>query len=161
MKCPGSNIQPIGILRFQDGTGPADQVTLTTSEMPLPDAGSQYQAWLIGDDGEQRVSLGIITFDAGGRGSLSFVDPQGQICLACIMDLRLLWNLIRMAIPFLRTQLLIDVILPTSGFMHVRHVLYEYNDNAEPNWLHPWIAHRYQSGQQHGAGNARGLPIQG
>jgi eukaryotic-like serine/threonine-protein kinase len=47
MGTAGANAVPltdpssVGILRFQDGTAPADQATLTITDMPLPDAGSQ------------------------------------------------------------------------------------------------------------------------
>src|SRR5688500_6200419 len=52
--------ESIGLLRFQDGTAPADQVTISTTSMEPPPQGSQYQAWLIEDDGEQRIPLGKI-----------------------------------------------------------------------------------------------------
>ena len=70
--------EPVGLLRFQDGTALADQVTISTSSMALPPQGSQYEAWLIEDDGEQRFSIGTINFDAENRGSLLFVDGDGQ-----------------------------------------------------------------------------------
>ena len=60
--------EPIGLLRFQDGTAPADQVTLSTSSMPLPPEGSQYEAWLIHEDEEQRLPLGPIAFDTENKG---------------------------------------------------------------------------------------------
>jgi hypothetical protein len=67
-----------GRLRFQDGTAPADQVTISTSSLEAPPQGSQYEAWLIQDDGEQRISLGVIAFDQPNQGSLDFVDDEGQ-----------------------------------------------------------------------------------
>src|SRR6185503_9855686 len=101
------------------------QVTLTTSEMPLPDSGSQYQAWLIGDDGEQRVSLGSIAFDAEGRGSLSFVDPQGQNLLGIYHGLEITLEPDPDGNPIPSNTIAYKVTLPTNGFMHVRHVLYQ------------------------------------
>ncbi len=64
----------VGLLRFQDGTAPADQVTISTSSLEAPPQGSQYEAWLIQDDGEQRISIGVIAFDQQNQGSLAFVD---------------------------------------------------------------------------------------
>ena len=68
----------VGLLRFQDGTAPGDQVTISTSGLEAPPQGSQYQAWLIQDDGEQRISIGIIAFDQQNQGSLDFVAGDGQ-----------------------------------------------------------------------------------
>ena len=46
--------------------------------MEAPPQGSQYEAWLIQDDGEQRISIGVIAFDQQNQGSLAFVDGEGQ-----------------------------------------------------------------------------------
>src|SRR5215207_2925634 len=75
---PVDAVNPVGLLRFQDGTAPADKVTLSSSSMPLPPEGTQYEAWLIQDDAEQRISLGTIAFDEENKGSLSFVDGAGR-----------------------------------------------------------------------------------
>jgi len=123
--------EPIGLLRFQDGTGPADQITLTTSDMPLPAAGSQYEAWLIEDDGEQRVSLGILTFDAEGHGSLSFVDPQGRNLLGMYHGLEITVEPDPDGNPIPSNTAAYQVSLPATGFMHVRHLLYSFS--ATPN----------------------------
>src|SRR5688500_14788630 len=68
----------VGRLRFQDGTALADQVTISTSSLEAPPQGTQYEAWLIQDDGEQRISMGTIAFDPQNQGSLAFVDRAGQ-----------------------------------------------------------------------------------
>ena len=125
--------EPIGVLRFQDGTAPADQVTLTTSGMPLPAAGSQYEAWLIEDVAEQRVSLGIIKFDADGRGSLSFVDPQGRNLLGMYQGLEITVEPDPDSNPNPSSTVVYGVTLPPDGFMHVRHVLYSFDDT--PNQI--------------------------
>jgi hypothetical protein len=122
---------PIGVLRFQDGTAPADQVTLTTSSMPLPLAGSQYEAWLIEDDGEQRISLGIITFDESGKGSLAFVDPQGRNLLGMYHGVEITIEPNGDSNPIPSNDVAFAVSLPSSGFTHVRHLLYAFS--ATPN----------------------------
>jgi len=123
----------IGVLRFQDGTAPADQVTLSTSGMPLPPAGSQYEAWLIEDDAEQRVSLGIIGFDAEGNGSLSFVDPQGGNLLGMYQGLEITVEPTPDNNPNPSNNVAYAVHLPPNGFMHVRHLLYSFSDT--PNQI--------------------------
>jgi serine/threonine protein kinase len=128
---PGNDVEPAGVLRFQDGTAPADQVTLSTSSLPLPAAGSQYEAWLIEDGGEQRVSLGLIQFDADGRGSLTFVDPQGRNLLGMYHGVEITEEPGQDNNPIPSNIVISSATLPPGGFMHVRHLLYSFD--ATPN----------------------------
>jgi hypothetical protein len=128
---PNNDVEPAGVLRFQDGTAPADQVTLSTSSLPLPAAGSQYEAWLIEDSGEQRVSLGLIQFDADGRGSLTFVDPQGRNLLGMYHGLEITEEPGQDNNPIPSNIVISSATLPPGGFMHVRHLLYSFD--ATPN----------------------------
>lgn len=121
------NSAPVGVLRFQDGTAPADQVTLITSGMPLPAAGSVYEAWLIEDDTEQRVSLGDVSFDTDGRGSLSFVDPQGRNLIGMYQGLEITVEPNPDANPNPSQNVAYQVNLPSTGFMHVRHLLFSFS----------------------------------
>ncbi len=130
---PAEAAAPIGVLRFQDGTAPADQVTLSTSGMPLPPVGSQYEVWLIEDDAEQRVSLGIINFDAEGNGSVSFVDPQGRNLLGMYEGLEVTVEPNPDNNPNPSNNVAYTVHLPPIGFMHVRHLLYSFT--GTPNQI--------------------------
>jgi serine/threonine protein kinase len=126
---PSEAADPIGLLRFQDGTAPADQVTFSTSSLPPPD-GSQYEAWLIQDDGEQRISLGTIAFDSEGNGSLSYVDGAGRNLIGTYSALQITvepddGN------PNSSNDIAFSVRLPQSGFTHVRHLLSAFS--ATPN----------------------------
>ena len=64
-----------GVLQFQDGSSIADQALLTAYALLAPPADSQYEVWLV--NGSERLSLGILTLDASGRGELKFKDEQG------------------------------------------------------------------------------------
>lgn len=128
---PVDNAPPLGVLRFQDGTAPADQVTLTTSSMPLPPAGSQYEAWLIEDDSEQRISLGFITFDQDRGGSLTFVDPQGRNLLGMYRGVEITVEPSPDGNPIPSNDIAFAVSLPSGGLTHVRHLLYAFS--ATPN----------------------------
>ena len=118
--------EPIGLLRFQDGTAPADKVTLSTSSMPQPPEGNQYEAWLIQDDGEQRISLGTIAFDAENKGSLSFVDGSGRNLIG-------LYSALEITVepndgnPNSSNNIAFSVRLPQSGLTHVRHLLSSFS----------------------------------
>ena len=137
LETPGGNVdpgivpltdsEPVGVLRFQDGTAPADQITLSTSSLPLPPDGNQYEAWLIEDDGEQRVSLGRLNFDSQGRGSLTFVDPQGRNLLGMYQGLEITVEPDPDNNPIPSNIVASSASLPTGGFTHVRHLLYSFN----------------------------------
>jgi hypothetical protein len=101
--------------------------------MPLPPAGSQYEAWLLEDDAEQLVSLGIIGFDAEGNGSLSFVDPQGRNLLGMYQGLEVTVEPNPDNNPNPSNNVAYTVHLPPNGFMHVRHLLYSFTDT--PNQI--------------------------
>ncbi|MGZ9226907.1 MAG: serine/threonine protein kinase, partial [Anaerolineales bacterium] len=135
---PGSTTDPnvvappgaetaVGLLRFQDGTAPADQVTISTANMELPPEGSQYEAWLIQDDGEQRISLGAIDFDQQNRGSLAFVDGQGQNLLGKYISLEITMEPDPDPSPNSSNEVAFSASLPPDGFTHVRHLLFSFN----------------------------------
>ena len=114
----------VGLLRFQDGTAPADQITISTSSMKPPPQGSQYEAWLIQDDGEQRTSLGIISFDQQNNGSLTFVDRQGQNLLGKYMGLEITKEPNPDPSRNSSNEVVYSASLPPKGFTHVRHLLF-------------------------------------
>jgi serine/threonine protein kinase len=77
---PTVSLGPTGVLQFHDGTGVLDRATLIADAMPAPPAGSQYEVWLV--SGGERLSLGILSVDGEGRGSLIFDNPQAKNLLA-------------------------------------------------------------------------------
>ncbi|MEP7135101.1 MAG: protein kinase [Chloroflexota bacterium] len=119
--------EPVGLLRFQDGTGPANQVTLTTSGMALPPEGRQYQAWLIEDNGEQRISIGILNFDQEQKGTLTYVDSQGRNLIGIYNTLEITTEPNPDNSPNPSSAVAFSVTLPNSGFMHVRHLLFTFD----------------------------------
>ncbi len=122
---------PIGLLRFQDGTAPADKVTITTTGMPLPPQGTQYQAWLIEDDGEQRIGIGLINFDQDNKGSLTFTDKEGRNLVGQYHALEITVEPAPDNNPIPSNDVAFSVILPLNGYKHVRHLLFSYG--ATPN----------------------------
>jgi serine/threonine protein kinase len=129
---PVDAANPIGLLRFQDGTAPADQVTLSTSSMPLPPEGSQYEVWLIQDDGEQRISLGPISFDAESKGSLNYVDGGGGNLIGTYSALEITVEP-NDDNPNPSSEIAFSARLPQSGLVHVRHLLFSFG--ATPNQI--------------------------
>ena len=124
--------EPVGLLRFQDGTAPADQVTLSTASIPPPPSDNQYEAWLIQDDGEQRISIGTIAFDAKNKGTLSFVDGGGRNLIGTYSALEITLEP-NDGNPIPSYNIAFSVRLPESGLIHVRHLLYSFS--ATPNQI--------------------------
>ena len=118
-------VEPVGLLRFQDGTAPADQVTLSTSSMTLPPAGDQYEVWLIQDDGEQRISLGTLTFNTENKGELSYVDRGGINLLGAYSAMEVTVEP-QDGNPNSSNNIAFAVRLPSGGLTHVRHLLYSF-----------------------------------
>lgn len=122
---------PVGLLRFQDGTAPADKVTITTTGMPLPPGGSQYEAWLIEDEGEQRISIGFMNFDQDNKGSLTFTDKEGRNLVGQYHALEITVEPNPDNNPNPSNDVASSMILPSNGYKHVRHLLFLYG--ATPN----------------------------
>jgi hypothetical protein len=78
---PNTGNTSVGVLRFQDGTAIADQITVN-AKLANPPEGAQYEVWLINNSGEQSRSIGALTADDNGTYSLTFVDPQSRNLLA-------------------------------------------------------------------------------
>jgi hypothetical protein len=121
----------VGLLRFQDGTAPVDQVTISTSNMEAPAQGSQYEAWLIQDDGEQRISIGKITFDQQNQGALAFVDPDGQNLVGKYATLEITREPDPDPSPNSSNEVAFSGTLPPEGLTHVRHLLFSFGATPE------------------------------
>jgi serine/threonine protein kinase len=130
---PIDTAAPIGLLRFQDGTAPADAVTISTSTMAPPPEGSQYEAWLIEDGSEGRISIGIISFDQDNKGSLNFVDSEGRNLLGIYSALEITVEPNPDTNPNTSNNVAFSVKLPEDGLTHVRHLLYSFG--ATPNQI--------------------------
>ena len=74
---PSTGDAAVGLLRFQDGTAIADQITISAN-LDNPPEGTQYEVWLIDNSGEQSRSIGTLAKDSNGVYSLTFVDPQSR-----------------------------------------------------------------------------------
>ena len=130
---PIDGTTPVGLLRFQDGTAPADAVTISTSTMPLPAEGSQYEAWLIKDDGEGRISIGVIKFDQDNKGSLLFVDGEGRNLLGIYSAVEITVEPNPDSNPNSSNNIAFSAKLPKGGLTHVRHLLFSFG--GTPNQI--------------------------
>ncbi|HSL45172.1 MAG TPA: protein kinase [Anaerolineales bacterium] len=118
---------PVGLLRFQDGTVPADALTISTESMPLPPDGSRYEAWLIEDDAEQRISIGTLSFGPENKGSLIYVDGAGRNLIGQYSAVEITIEPDPDSNPNSSNNVAFSVRLPESGLTHVRHLLSSFN----------------------------------
>jgi serine/threonine protein kinase len=123
----GSAGQTVGLLRFQDGSALVDEVTMTATGMPLPPVNSQYEVWLIEENGEQRRSIGELPLDAKGNGTISFVDPEGRNLLGSYNKIEITVEPKPDPSPNPTSTVAFSVTLPAEGLMHVRHLLVSFS----------------------------------
>ncbi len=71
-----------GIAAVADERAASDRLNVDLFNVPQPPDGSAYEGWLIGNDGEFRLSVGILAPGADGRVSQSFTSPAGENLLA-------------------------------------------------------------------------------
>ena len=118
---------PVGLLRFQDGSALIDEVTFKASAMPPLGAGNQYEIWLLDASGEERRSVGYLDLNPDGTGSASLVDPEGRNLLS-------LYDKVEVTIepdpdpsPNPAGDAVYSAILPDEGLLHVRHLLVSFS----------------------------------
>lgn len=69
----------VGTLHFADNAGTLSQASLN-AVLAIPPEGTQYEAWLLGDNGAQ--SLGVLVLNESGGTELIFDEPQTGNLLA-------------------------------------------------------------------------------
>lgn len=124
-------VESVGLFRFQDGSAQADQVTFSSKSLPPPSGGSQYEAWLIEDDNEHRISLGIVQFSSDNAASLTYVDASGQNLLTKYYGVEITIEPNPDNSPNPSNNVAFSASLPASGYSHVRHLLSAFS--STPN----------------------------
>ncbi|NOH04112.1 MAG: protein kinase [Chloroflexi bacterium] len=112
----------LGVLRFQ---GAMDQVTISAS-IPDPEAGFQYEAWLIDDSGEVLKSLGILEKNNSGQYTLTYTDPQSRNLLDGFNRMEITLETVPDASPNPSENIAYSSGIPGGALTHVRHVLVSF-----------------------------------
>jgi len=118
------SLGPTGILRFQDGSAILDKIIMTALAMPAPPEGCQYEVWLM--NGEERLSLGILSLDENGKGSLTVENSEGINLLALYDQVEITIEPIPDLDPATSGQVAFSFTLPAGGLEHVRHLLVSF-----------------------------------
>ncbi|HET9912086.1 MAG TPA: protein kinase, partial [Anaerolineales bacterium] len=123
---------PIGIVRFQNGSAIADQISVITQSMPAPPPGGQYELWLLG--GDERISIGAFIPDSNGRIEFAYSDPDGANLISRFDKFEITFEPSGDTDPESSGLIAYSFTLPEEGMMHVRYLLSAFsatpNDNA-------------------------------
>ncbi len=127
---PGGNIPIVpvdtsSVLRFQ---GDLDQVTVS-GPFQDPAEGSQYEAWLIDDNNETRISLGILQKSESGLYALTYLDPEGRNLLDLFNRMEITLETNPDPSPNPSDTVSYSSAIPPGALAHIRHILGSYNGN--------------------------------
>ena len=125
-----TEVGSLGVLRFQDGAAKLDQITISASLAALAQ-GKQYEAWLISDSGEQRRSLGVLTQDATGQYTLSYVDAQSRNMLDGFGRMEITVEPKPDDSPNPSDEVAYSSAIPMGSLIHIRHLLVRMEDNPD------------------------------
>jgi len=117
-------LSPSVFLRFRNESAIADQAELTAQAMPLPPKGSQYEAWLIGEDARQ--SLGILELDSQGNGHLIYSDSNGGNLISQYDSVEISIENLTDQNPGAPGQV-VYASAPGDGYLHIRNLLSSYS----------------------------------
>jgi serine/threonine-protein kinase len=116
----------VGVLRFQDVAASLDGVTVKVSSMPPPPPETHYEIWLAG--GENRRSLGVLSLDANGDGTVSFVDGQSRNLLDRYDRMEITAEPSPDPSPNSSGVVVYSSAIPGGALAHVRHLLVSMPD---------------------------------
>ena len=119
----GANGPSFGTLRFHDTAHALDQATLAVAGLPPPPAGTQYEAWLLGEGGERRRSMGLLAVDAQGQATAELLDPDGANLLAQFDSFEITREPSPDNSPLPTGAVVYRDALAPQALVHVRHLL--------------------------------------
>lgn len=120
----------LGILRFYSVAGLLDEVILNAPELPQPETGFQYEAWLTGD--EVRRSLGVLPVPgADGQVGLTFLDEQGRNLLVRYGRLEISLEPNPDANPNSSGDIVYSSGIPPLALEHLRHLFVSFSETPE------------------------------
>ena len=119
---PVTGPQPVGVLRFQNGATLMDQVTVSAG-FELPPENTQYEAWLIDDDGESSRSVGVLTQNDNRQFTLTYIDPSGQNLLGIYDRMEITIEPKPDDSPNSSRNVIYSASIPPGSLGHIRHLL--------------------------------------
>ncbi len=108
----------------QNGQGDTDSLTMSVSGLGTPPAGSHYAAWLLNEQKEHILALGMLSAQpprqAGQTFAMSFMD-QGTNLLGAGNKVEITQETINTTLP--TGKVLLVAQFPPLAFIHIKHLL--------------------------------------
>lgn len=123
---PQTGFTPAGVLRFQNGVAFLDSVTIS-AELDLTPGDKQYEAWLVDDDNESSLSIGVLQ-NNGGKFTLTYVDPQKTNLLGKFNRLEITLEPSPDDSPNSSRNVAYSTTISEGPLMHIRHLLAGTNE---------------------------------
>ncbi len=124
--------QQVGSVSFADFNYVLDKVVININNLPPPEPGTHYEAWLLSQNGEERRSAGII--DESGKAS--YTSPTSTNLLSRFDQVEITREPINDPNPGKADgEVVASSIFPPLAFNHVRHVLVAIGSTPEGDAL--------------------------
>ena len=118
----------VGRMRFDDFSFFMDRVTISLNDIPQPEEGAHYQAWLVGNDGETVRPIGRITIAESGIGRLEYNDPKAENLLRDFDEFRITKEPNNTSPSTPTGEVLYSSVFPPQALVYVRNVLVSYSE---------------------------------
>jgi serine/threonine protein kinase len=114
----------LGEVTFADLNARMDQTTIRVSDLPLPEAGTHYDAWVLGQGGELRLNIGSIEMEGPDQGQLVFNDPNARNILGEFDQIEITIEPDNDPQPDDPSEEIVaSSVFPPLALIHVRHVV--------------------------------------
>ena len=121
-------IQGSGTAIISDGPD-GSQSSVITYDMALvsaPADGTEYEGWLVSDDGAVKLSTGVMTVDDGGFISHVYTSPTGENLLGRYDKVVITVEPVPDSDPGPSGIFAFEASIPAAGMAHIRHLLVEW-----------------------------------
>jgi hypothetical protein len=123
---------PVGRLRFDDFNCCVDSVSLTmNNNVPQPEAGTHYEAWLVGNDGGTARDLGTIAYGPSGIARLDFNDPREENLLKNFNQVQITREPDNVVSASPTGEVVYSSIFPPAALEYIRYIIVAYEKTPD------------------------------
>jgi len=119
---------PVGRMRFRDFEFFNDRVEITLNDIPQPEEGMHYEAWLVGNDGETVRDIGPIILGASGVWRLEYRDPDFQNLLRDFDQIQITMEQDNSPVSAPTGEVVYSSVFPPEALIPVRNVVVSYSE---------------------------------
>ena len=112
-----------GTALISDNQALSDAITVTITGLVVPGADTAIEGWLVSDDGETKLSIGIMDVDVGGAVSHTYTSPDGDNLIHLYDKVVVTEEPVPDADPGPSDVVLLSDQIPAGGIAHIRHLL--------------------------------------